>query len=110
MKPTIVTRQLYIEMRPMAEFNNKLWIRVRLRHAHCEYCGQWDGVRPWIPSFHDLYHIVRMIAECEEAKYPQRQGYEGRNMVLRFLTDCLAPDADWDQLQHKYQIPERGIV
>lgn len=105
--PLIETRQLYIETRVMPEFGNKLWVKVRLRNSRCSYCGAFDGRRGWAPSFHDLYHIVREIAECEELKYPQSAGYKGGQMVLEFLTDCLAPGADWPQLKQKHKIPDR---
>lgn len=103
----IVTRQLYIEVRVMPEFNNKIWVRVRPRISVCSNCGAWDGFRPWVPAFQDLYHIVKEIADCEEIRYPQEQGFRGRTMVFDFLKDCLTTNATFGELRAKYQIPNR---
>ena len=57
----------------------------------------------WIPSFEDLYRIIRAIAHCEDRKYPNGKG---KDMVADFLRDSVYFD-DFDELMKKYQIPER---
>lgn len=60
----------------------------------------------WIPSFEDLYRIVRAIAFCEDEKYPPEQGFEGRGYVARFLHDSVY-EADYDRIAEKYKLPIR---
>lgn len=85
----------------MPQFGNKLWVWVRMKKS-----------RKWIPSFEDVFRIVRAICECEDEKYPNGKGSE---MVAEFLVDCckhhpseVSDEMVWRWLVLKYQIPERG--
>ena len=73
--------------------DDKDWVKVTLKKS-----------RTFIPSFEDLYRIIRAICHCEEEKYPNGKGLD---MVAEFLEDCCRTD-DWDYIVRKYQIPERG--
>lgn len=72
---------------------NKRWVEVKV----------W-GKTTWIPSFHDLFRVIRAICYCEDLKYPKG---EGRKMVARFLQDCCDPLAEWEELKKSYEIPDR---
>ena len=92
-----LTKQLYIVIRTMPEFGNKLWVGATIRKDN----------REWIASFHDLYWIIKFIGECEDIKYPPKNGFKGKQMVLEFLVDCLSTDLTFEQLAVKYKLPER---
>lgn len=61
----------------------------------------------WVPSFEDLFRIVKAIARAEDFKYPPREGYQGHRMVQRILCDACDPDTTWEDTRAKYQIPAR---
>lgn len=103
----ITTPQLHIATEVIREFDNKLWVKVWPRYNHCSKCGQWGGFKPWVVSFQDLYYIVKEIGDCENIKYPPREGYRGRQMVANFLWDCLTTNMTFEELQVKYQIPDQ---
>jgi hypothetical protein len=71
----------------------KEWVRVRHKNGF-----------QFIPSFEDLYRIVRAICECEDKKYPNGRG---REMVADFLIDSCDPDTSFEYLVVKYSIPMR---
>ena len=74
------------------EYDNKLWVHVALKKSNS-----------FIPSFMDIYRIIRAICHCEDEKYPNG---EGAGMVKRFLIDTC-DGIDFDTLRTKYKIPER---
>jgi len=86
--------KLEVSVRPMPEFGGKDWVLVRHRKTRFAF----------IPSFEDLFRIVRAICYCEDKKYPDGQGGE---MVQNFLWDACQENADFDRLAEKYQIPRR---
>lgn len=104
----ISTPQLHIETCVMPEFDNKLWVRAWPRYNYCSKCQQWGGFKPWVVSFQDLYHILREIADCEDIKYPSDNGFQGRDMVVKFVQDSLWTAASYEELRMKYKIPDRG--
>ena len=59
----------------------------------------------WIPSFEDLFRIIRPICECEDDKYPNGKG---RAMVREFLCWCCNPYVTWQELADKFEIPDRS--
>ena len=80
----------------------KDWVRVSFtkpRHSATPPDIHYD----WVPSFEDLYWIVRLIADCEEDKYPHGVG---RWMVEAFLRDTVG-GLDFEFLKQKYLIPIR---
>jgi hypothetical protein len=80
------------------------WIEVLL----LKFAKPGELVPRFVPSFHDLFRIVRGICACEDAKYPPPQ-YQGRYKVLDFLRDAILARSDdaFDALAQKYKIPER---
>jgi len=78
------------------EWGNKEKVKVEFK----------DGTG-WIPSCADLYRILKPMGECEEERFPQSEGYEGRRMLLRFLRDTLMTDFPFEVLANEYKIPER---
>ena len=76
----------------------KKWVRVTIRNGHS-----------FVPSFADLYRIVRAIANCEDNRYPPTEGYRGAAMMSDFLrhTVCGVP---WLQLMRRYKLDNgRGM-
>ena len=59
----------------------------------------------FVPSFEDLYRIIRAICECEDRKYPNGKG---RKMVEEFLAHCVY-SPDFEFLRSQFQIPDRGF-
>ena len=63
----------------------------------------------WVPSFEDIYRILRPIGELEEAKYPQVNGARGRRFVSDFVTEMMtSPSTEWPDLRDMFKIPSRG--
>jgi len=85
--------KLDIVAKPMPQYGNKLWVLVRFKTAD-----------EWIPSFEDLFRIIRAICHCEDVKYPYGKG---REMVRELLDKCCDWDADWEVLRAEFQIPAR---
>jgi hypothetical protein len=82
-----------VTVKRMPKWDDKLWVVVTLKRA-----------KRFIPSFEDLYRIVRAICYCEDEKYPSGKGAE---MVKEFLSDTC-DGTDFDLLRAKYNIPERN--
>ena len=60
----------------MTPARSKEWVRVQFA----------DGPKQsFVPTFRDLFLIWAVVAECEEAKYPQASGKRGRKEIGRFL-------------------------
>lgn len=78
--------------RSMPQWDGKRWVVVRLKNSN-----------QFIPSFQDLYRIVKAICYCEDEKYPNGKGAK---MVSEFLVD-VCDGMRWDVLKEKYQIPNR---
>jgi hypothetical protein len=85
--------KLSVTKQVMPQFGGKTWVLVRHKNGFA-----------FIPSFGDLYRIVRAICECEDEKYPNGRG---RDMVQDFLWDACNPDNSYDLLALKYKIPLR---
>jgi len=77
----------------MPDWDNKKWVVVTLKKSY-----------RFIPSFEDLYRIVKAICYCEEEKYPNGKGAK---MVAEFLID-VCNGAEWEFLKEKYKIPKRN--
>jgi hypothetical protein len=94
------TRELEIRIEPM-DFGDgsgtKNWVRVYIR----------TGRDNFVPSFEELYYIIKFICQCEDKKYPGVY-QEGRLMVERLLCDCCDPDIEWEEIRKKYKIPKRN--
>lgn len=71
------------------------WVYIYLNNAKGFYI-----------SFEELYHIVKLISECEDEKYPPPR-YKGRKMVLEFLRDTIMTDFPFEALADAYKIPRR---
>ena len=59
----------------------------------------------WVPSFEDIFHILRALAECEDEQYPYPA--RGRWKIKDFVSDSLRPDATWEEIRQKHYIPNR---
>jgi len=81
-----------VVMKKMPDWGNKYWVVVNLKNS-----------RIFIPSFHDIYRIVRAICACEDEKYPYGKGAK---MVAEFLADTCR-GIPFETLIEKYQIPTR---
>jgi hypothetical protein len=77
----------------MPQFGGKMWVLVKHKNGFA-----------FIPSFEDIFRIVRAICDCEDVKYPNGQG---RNMVQDFLWDSCESDVNFELLALKYKIPFR---
>ena len=84
--------KLDVVVKEMEQFGGKKWVLVKHKKNGFGF----------IPSFEDLYRIIKAICFCEDDKYPSG---EGRKMVERFLIDCCDPDYNFELLQLKYKIP-----
>lgn len=83
------------------EMENKTWVEMRLKW----WKRMEEGGGPTIvPSFEDLYRIIRAICDAEDAKYPHGRG---RWMVADFLQACCVPGMEWEELSEIYQLPPR---
>lgn len=87
--------KLTVALMPFDRYGGKTWVKVNFAHG-----GEW------VPSFEDIYWIVRALCYCEDAKYPHGKG---RVMVQEFLADCCNKDARWNDLAKKYNIPIRPV-
>ena len=56
--------------------DDKKWVRVTLKKS-----------RIFVPSFEDLYRIIRAICHCEEEKYPAKHRFVGIAIGIQFA-DC----------------------
>ena len=84
------TKQLKITS---TDETGKWWVRVEILR----------GRRSFLPSFEELFYIVRMIAEAEDLKYPklhQRVWTE----VQDFMRDACQPESTWEELKEKYKL------
>ena len=87
--------KIKVVLRPMPAYGNKMWARVTFLASGLE----------WVPSFEDLFRIVKAIARAEDYKYPPPlQGYR---MVQKILCDACEPETAWEQIKAKYKIPVR---
>lgn len=77
----------------MPDWDNKKWVVVTLKKS-----------KRFIPSFEDVYRIVKAICYCEDLKYPNGKG---ARMVSEFLVD-VCNGLDFEELKEKYQIPNRS--
>ena len=89
--------KIKVVLRPMPRYDNKWWAVVTFVA---------DG-HEWIPSFEDLFRIVKAIARAEDFKYPPRKNYQGYKMVQKILCDACEPGTTWKQMKAKYKIPTR---
>ena len=87
--------KLRIGIRKMS-FNGdkKLWVQVWPR-----------GQNGFIPSFWDLFRIVRAIIKCERQKYAHLRR-DPANLVRRFLAMCCS-DMTWEDIRVQCEIPIR---
>jgi hypothetical protein len=92
--------KLSIVAKVFPEFGNKLWVAVEVLHGN-----------RFVPSFEDLYRIIRGIVYCEREKYPNLPRDPGE-MVKEFLGRCVdLSDAEyefaWQRLREEFQVPDR---
>jgi hypothetical protein len=83
-------KKLEVIKQIMPQFGGKTWVLVKHKNGFA-----------FIPSFEDLFRIVRAICECEDDKYP---GGRGRYMVQDFLWDACDPNMSFEFLVLKYKI------
>jgi len=61
--------------------------------------------KSWMPSFEDLFYIIKTIAEIEESKYPFG---EGRKFVANFFYEAAGKaNISYETLAKKFKIPSR---
>jgi hypothetical protein len=56
----------------------------------------------WRPSFNELGEILKLIAECEDERYPNGKGAD---MVIEWSKDAII-GIPYDYLKKKYQLPK----
>lgn len=74
----------------------KPWVIVRLSKE-----------RDWMPSFEDLFYIVKGIARCEEYIYEDPK-YSASVKMYDFIRDVIFGDYCYEELADKYQLREKG--
>lgn len=80
----------------------KRWVRVTLKRSP-----------QFFPSFRDIGRMVVAIGVCEERAYPNGRGAA---LMLDYLRDAMqeakrvGAGVNWDALDRKYQIPNRGCT
>lgn len=89
--------KLEVVIRQMPQFGNKWWALVRFRKTSLE----------WVPSFEDLFRIVKAIADCEDRKYPRTEGYEGYRKVQKIMCAACEPRTVWERVRDQFEIPNR---
>jgi len=77
---------------------NKVWVMVRFNNSQIE----------WLPSFEDLYYIIRGLARCEDIAYRDPH-YAGRGKVSDFLNDIIWGEGSYtyEELAEKYRLPHK---
>ena len=71
----------------------KWWVRVEIL----------KGRRSFLPSFEELFYIIRMIAEAEDLKYAELH-QRGWTEVQDFMWDACQPESTWEELKEKYKL------
>ena len=75
--------------------SSKIWERVEVLTRDASF----------LPSFEDLYRIIRPICQLEDDKYPNG---EGRDMVRRFLAACCRREpTTYPELEAEFELPHR---
>lgn len=92
--------KLKIVARRFAEFGGKRWIAVEILRGN-----------RFVPSFEDLFRIIRGVVWCERDKYRQLTR-DPADMVKEFLGRCVdLSDAEyefaWQRLMKEFQVPDR---
>ena len=82
-------KKLVITAHPFDQYGGKFWVAVYLKSSK------------WVPSFEELFWIVKFISFCENEKYPPEKGFKGWRMVAEFMADACKPGATWEELKQK---------
>jgi hypothetical protein len=95
------TDKISVLAKPFDKYGGKHWVLVQFP----------DGTE-WVPSFEDLYRIVRAVCHCEDEKYPPPA--KGRFYVRDFLKACceeIPPGCEqteyWEQLRERFKFIDR---
>ena len=64
-----------------------------------------NGGHRFMPSFRDLYRIIRGIIRCEELNYPDLR-WPAVNLVRKFLAASCSP-MPWEAIRELVRIPDR---
>lgn len=88
--------KLEIQVMPFDRYGGKLWVKILFPKLE------------WVPSFEDLFWILKALSLCENEKYPPDNGYKGWRMVAEFAADACQPGADFEKLRDKFKIPDRS--
>ena len=99
-------------MNYLINYSNKFNKKFRVYVGNVpRYEKDWLILTPlednWMPSFEDLFYIIKTIAELEEAKYPFG---EGRKFVADFFYEVAGrANISYETLAKKFKIPNREI-
>jgi len=94
--------KIAVSAKPFDKYGGKHWVLVKFHNG-----------TEWVPSFEDLYRIIRAICHCEDEKYPPPNG-RGRFYVRDFLKACCEemppecePEQYWERLREQYRFIDR---
>lgn len=88
-------KKISVFAEPFDRYGGKFWVKVLLNS------------REWVPSFEELFYILKFISFCENEKYPPERGLKGWRMVAEFAAKACEPGAKWEDLQREFKVPER---
>lgn len=87
---------------PFDNYGGKRWVEVFFADLEGNDIGEWT------PSLIEMCKILRAIADCEEEKYPQHDGFKGRRKAAEiFFRAANATEVDWEALRIEFEIPDR---
>ena len=87
--------KIEVKAMPFDRYGGKLWVMATMPHE-------------WVPSFEEIFWILKFMSHCENEKYPIEAGFRGWQMVADFCGDACKPQADFDELKQKYRLPDRA--
>lgn len=92
-----MAKKLKVRVRPFDKYGGKFWVDCKFESSTTQ----------WIPSFEEIFWILKAISYCENEKYPPEDGFKGWKMVADFAYESCSPGADFEKLAEKYKLPKR---
>lgn len=91
-----VLPKLEVLVLPFDSYGGKRWVKVKLES------------NSWVPSFEEIFWILKAISYCENEKFPPEEGFQGWKMVANFVRESCSPGANFEELAKKYKLPKRN--
>ena len=95
----VVRGRTKIEVKPFAAKDGYPWVILTILRS-----GE-----TWVPSFEELYYILRGIARCEDSRY-NRAFSAGSGKVYDFLKSAIYEDLTYEELALRHKLPAKSEI